>query len=151
MNAVMPAVLAIPLARPELLLITLVQRVLITNVVMLARLVLIVARVVILHLTPVVVMIPQRQNAALPVIGLRLVVLIAVRPGQNIIPVLMPVLRNVGLVVTTVPTAVLRGLHLIPVLMRAPQNVVQAVIIAQTVVLLVQPHLLVQEVTRLNK
>ena len=68
----------------------------------------------------------------------------------NLTPVLMPVLPNVGLVVTTVLTAVLRGLHPIPVLMLAEQNVAPAVIIAQIAVLQVQPLLLVQVVIMLK-
>ena len=122
MNAVMLAVLVTHLVHPVHLPLILAQPALIMNVAMLARLVLIVVQVVIHQPTPAVVMIPRRLNAALHVIGLKLVVLIAVRPGQNIIPVLMP----------------------------AEQNVAPAAIIALILVHLVQPHLLVQVVTMLK-
>ena len=134
MNAVMLAVLVTHLVHLVHLPLIPAQPALIMNVAMLARLVLIVVQVVIHQPTPAVVMIPRRLNAALHVIGLRSVAQIVVRPGQNIIPVLMPVLPNVDLVVTTVQTAVLRALHLIPVLMPAEQNVAPAAIIAQIVV-----------------
>ena len=149
-NAVMLAVLVTLLVHLVRLLIIPAQPALIMNVDKLVKIAPIVVRVVILQPTPAVVMIPRRQNAEAHVIGLRSVAQIVVRPGQNIIPVLMPVLPNVALVVTTVQTAVLRDLHPIPVLMPAPQNVVPAAIIAQIAVLQVQPHLLVQVVTMLK-
>lgn len=133
-NAVMLAVLVTHLVHLVHLLIIPAQPALIMNVDKLVKIAPIVVRVVIHQPTPAVVMTPQRLNAEAHVTGLRLVAQIAVRPGQNIIPVLTPVLPNVDLVVITVLTAVLRGLHLIPVLMPAEQNVALAAIIAQIVV-----------------
>ena len=106
----------------------------IMNVDKLVKIAPIAARVVILHLTPAVVMIPQRQNVALHVIGLRLAAQILVPRDLRATQALMRVKQNVETVVTTVQTAVLRALHLIPVLMPAEQNVAPAAIIAQIVV-----------------
>ena len=134
MNAVMLAVLVTHLVHLVLLLIIPAQPALIMNVDKLVKIAPIVVRVVILQPTPAVVMTPQQPNAVILAIALKLAAQIAVRPGQNIIPVLTPVLPNVALVVTTVQTAVLRALHLIPVLMPAEQNVAPAAIIAQIAV-----------------
>ena len=128
----MLAVLVTHLVHPVHLPLILAQPARIMNVATLARLVLIVVQVVIHQPTPAVVMIPRRLNAALHVIGLRSVAQIVVRPGQNIIPVLMPVLPNVEIVVTTVQIAVLRGLHLIPAHIQEGQSAVQVVILVLT-------------------
>ena len=150
MNAVMLAVLVTHLVHLVHLPLIPAQPALIMNVDKLVKIAPTAVRVVILQPTPAVVMTPQRQNVALHVIGLRSVVLIAVLPGQNIIPVLMPVLPNVALVVTTVLTAVLRALHPIPAHIQEGQNVDLVAILAQIVALQVRPHRLVQVVTMLK-
>ena len=134
MNAVMLAVLVTHLVHLVHLPLIPAQPALIMNVDKLVKIAPTAVRVVILQPTPAVVMTPQQPNAVILAIALKLAAQIAVRPGQNIIPVLTPVLPNVDLVVTTVLTAVLRDLHLIPVLMPAEQNVAPAAIIAQIVV-----------------
>ena len=122
MNAVMLAVLVTLLVHLVHLPLIPAQPALIMNVDKLVKIAPIVVRVVILQPTPAVVMTPQQPNAVILAIALKLAAQIAVRPGQNIIPVLMP----------------------------AEQNVAPAAIIAQIAVLQVRPHRLVQVVTMLK-